>query len=206
MLFESSVILTIWRHIDDLADGNHVAVMHTDVLPNYKATEAWKTVNSIINESPYTPVGLSVPVNNGKMIYDGGLFTPANDPMQGHLFDGKYYVWDLLKAADEKAFAWANKHQPQLIYTHQFACSINVFKELGNRLFPVVADLRLREVGLWTPHVFERLIAIYLAMIAAEHNVKHVLTNVLDHKSSSAPTGPGQHKLYGVRPFRYFKV
>src|SRR4051812_25431073 len=82
------------------------------------------------------------------------------------------------------------------------ACSRKTFDELGSRLYAVAHRLRLQDAGFWTPHMFERFIALYLAKIGGPP----VLSTCFWHYSSSGAFGPGELSLYGPRPRRYYRL
>ena len=60
-LFETSVILTVWEHADQLIGDNNVAIIHSDIKPNYKPSEIWSNIEKWIEEDPSRSVGLTVP-------------------------------------------------------------------------------------------------------------------------------------------------
>ena len=202
-LFETSVILTIWEHADQLIDDDCVAIMHTDIELHSDVDETWE---KIIQGASKSSIGLTAPIRfrgiwNDWLIPDDALCTPADDPFYRHAFDNKIHVWDYIKKYDRDIFDFAMDTQPRLIYSHQFACSRSMFDILGSRLYKVASKLRLRDVGFWTPHMFERLIALYLA----QHD-EVVLTTAFWHHASSGISGPGEQNLYGPRPFRYYRI
>lgn len=203
-LFETSVILTIWEHADVLIGDDHVAIMHSDVDIHFKPSETWKRLNDELDTNLNSSIALTIPVAyNGLwddwLIPEDTHLIPKYDPYMIHCFDNEIYVWDIIRKYDPDIYDWAMDTQPKMIYSHQFACTRDTFDYLGNKLYDVVNRLRLTDVGFWTPHVFERLIALYLA-----HRGKPVLTTAFLHYQSSGVYGPGDHSLYGPRPVRYY--
>lgn len=206
VLFETSVILTIWEHADQLIKDDHVAIIHTDITQNHKPSTIWRRVYGWLNSNPDRPIGLTIPTNlaytfDGLVIPSDFKLTPSTDPMHTFPFDNDVHVWEYIRKYDNEAYEWAMDTDPQLIYSHQFACSRAVFDYLGNKLYNVANRLRLQDCGFWTPHMFERLIAIYLAQ-------KHPpqLTTAFLHHSSSGPSGPGSQTLYGPRGMKFYKL
>ncbi len=207
VLFETSVILTIWEHADQLIGGDDVAIIHSDIALHFKPAETWKQINKWIRENPKRSVGLTVPSSYSHawedwLIPKSALFVPKFDPMKLHSFDNGIFVWDYIKTYDPDIYQWAMDTQPRLIYSHQFACSRATFDYLGAKLFEVVHRLRLQDTGFWIPHMFERLIALYLARYGGDP----ILSTCFWHYSSSGVFGPGELNLYGPRPRRYYRV
>tara|TARA_R110000868_G_scaffold150227_2_gene373226 strand:- start:3415 stop:4293 length:879 start_codon:yes stop_codon:yes gene_type:complete len=203
-LFETSMILTVWEHANELIGNNHVAIIHSDVELHFKASETWKKINKALDDNPTSSIALTIPVAyrglwDDWLVPDSAMFIPNNDPYKIHCFDNKIHVWDLIKEYDAEIHDWAFDTQPKMIYSHQFACSRETFEYLGNRLYNIASKLRLRDIGFWTPHMFERLIALYLA-----HYGEPVLTTAFFHYQSSGVYGPGDHNLYGPRPLRFY--
>lgn len=206
-LFETSVILTVWEHADEIIGRNHIAFIHSDIIPNYKATDIWSNINSIINEKEKTAIGLAMPVHlqgiiDEFTITDTKRFNAINDPMNIHSFDNEILVWDYIKKYDRDIYEYAFDINPVMIYSHQFACSRALFDILGNSLCSIVNKLRLSDIGLWTPHMFERLIALYLS----KYGSRIILTSAFWHYCSSSLRGPGELNLYGPRPFKYYRI
>jgi hypothetical protein len=206
-LFETSVILTVWEHADDLIGQNDVAIIHSDINLHFKAAETWKKVAGWLKEKPGRAVGLTAP-SSAQGLWDDWLipesvpYRPEFDPMKLHSFDHGIRVWDYIKTYDQDIYEWAMDEQPRLVYSHQFACSRKTFDELGHRLYTIAQKLRLRDIGFWTPHMFERLIALYLAKTGGPP----VLSTCFWHYSSSGAFGPGELSLYGPRPRRYYRL
>ena len=202
-LFETSVILTIWEHISQLTKAHYVAVLHSDITMHRSGKDAtlltWHTVNNMLDNG--VPLGLTV--HQGLA---GGLrntiapvrldYRPSNDPMFLNRFDNNISIWECIKKADQDLYDWALSTQPLMIYAHQFCCSISHFMQLGERLKAVASNMRLSDIGLWTPHVFERLVALNLARIG---NGSNLCAAFLHHQSSA-------HDLYGCRGFRYYNT
>lgn len=88
-----------------------------------------------------------------------------------------------------------------MIYSHQFCVDFDTFENLGHQLYKIIMPMRLEQCGLWTAHVFERIIAIRLAMMN-----KPILTSMFSHLSSSGPKGIGSLTLYGPRSYKYFRM
>lgn len=206
-LFETSVLLTVWEHADVLIGDNHVALLHTDIKHHTKPRDTWKYLNNLINQNADRPVGLTVNIayksvwKQMEVPESVKIFTPKYDPMCLHPFDNNIRVWDFIKKYDIDLYEWAFDVNPRLIYSHQFLTSRKNFDILGNKLSSIVNKLRLSDVGLWTPHVFERLIALYLAKID-----NPILTTAFLHYSSSGIHGPGSFTLYGPRAIKYYKI
>jgi hypothetical protein len=203
-LFETSVILTVWEHADELIGDNHVAIIHSDIELHFKASETWRKIHKVLDSDPTSSLALTVPVTfqgvwDDWLVPDDSPLIPKYDPYKIHCFDNGIFVWDLIKEYDPDIHEWAFDTQPQMIYSHQFACSRETFTYLGNKLYNVASRLRFRDVGFWTPHMFERLIALYLARYGPP-----VLTTAFWHYQSSGVFGPGDHSLYGPRPLRFY--
>lgn len=203
-LFESSVILTIWEHANELIGGDNVAIMHSDIEPHFKASEIWPTIDNSLNTNPDSSIALTIPVSYGGLWEDWLVpgdthLIPKYDPYMVHCFDNEIFVWEIIKRYDPEIFEWAMDVQPNMIYSHQFACSRATFDYLGNKLHNIISRLRLTDIGFSTPHVFERLIALYLAKRGTP-----ILTTAFLHYQSSGVYGPGDHSLYGPRPVRYY--
>lgn len=205
-LFETSVILTVWEHANELIGDDHVAIMHTDLVMHYKSRDTWTKLQKSLETSPNSPIGLTVSSSyqglwEDWLVPETAPFTPKFDPMRLHAFDNGVYVWDFIKKYDNDIYEWAMDTNPRLIYSHQFACTRFVFDKLGNKLCNVVNRLRLSDIGFWTPHMFERLIALYLAKFG-----NPILTTAFWHYSSSGSFGPGDFSLYGPRALKYYRV
>lgn len=205
-LFETSVILTIWEHADQIIGDNNVAILHSDIELHFKASETWKRIEKTLEKDPTCSLALTVPVGyrgiwDDWLIPDDAPLIPDYDPMKVHCFDNGIHVWDLIKEYDYDIHEWAFDTQPKMIYSHQFACTRKTFDYLGNKLYGVAHRLRLQDMGFWTPHMFERLIALYLA-----RHGNPILTTAFWHYQSSGAYGPGDMALYGPRPLRYYKV
>jgi len=203
-LFETSVILTVWEHANELIGDNHVAIIHSDIRPHFKAAETWKRINKSLDKNPRSSLALTVPAGyeglwNDWLVPEDSWLFPDQDPYRIHCFDNGIFVWDLIKEYDADLHDWAFDTQPQMIYSHQFACSRETFDYLGNKLYSLVNKLRLRDIGFWTPHMFERMIALYLAKYGPP-----ILTTAFWHYQSSGVYGSGDHSLYGPRPLRYY--
>lgn len=205
-LFETSVILTVWEHAEQLIGNDHVAIMHTDVIPHFKSGETWKKLHKSLTLEPERPIGITVSAAYQGMwdewsVPETAPFIPSADPMHIHAFDNGLFVWNFIKKYDQDIYDWAMDVNPKLIYSHQFACTRAIFDYLGNKLYEIANKLRLSDVGFWTPHVFERLIALYLAKYG-----KPILTTAFWHYSSSGSSGPGAFNLYGPRALKYYRI
>lgn len=205
-LFETSVILTVWEHADQLVGNNNVAIIHSDIKPNFNPSEIWFNVERWIDEIKERPVGLVIPASytnrfDGWVLPEDFPMTSRYDPMLLHVFDNNIHVWNFIKEYDYDIYEYAMDVNPKMIYTHQFACSRGVFDILGNKLYNVASRMRLRDCGLWTPHVFERLIGLYLAK---SHDP--ILSACFSHFASSCSFGPGECSLYGPRALRFYKT
>lgn len=205
-LFESSIILTVWEHADQLIGDNHVCFLHTDIIPHFKAPTIWKKVAKHLDDNPNSSMAMTAPNSyqglwDNWIVKDSGYLIPKNDPYKIHCFDNGILIWDIIKEYDPDIHEWAFDTQPMMIYGHQFACTRGTLDYLGGKLSDITNRLKLRDIGFWTPHVFERLIALYLA-----YKGEPVLTTAFWHYQSSGIYGPGEHSLYGPRPVRYYKI
>ena len=203
-LFETSVILTLWEHADELIGNDNIAVLHSDITINGTAGKVWGRLDGMLEDNPNEPVALTIPNTfaglwNDWMVSDNHMLKPKYDPYKIHCFDNGIFVWDLIKKYDSDLYEFAFDEQPDMIYAHQFACSKAVFEDLGSNLYKIVRSLRLRDIGFWTPHMFERMIALYLAKQGSPR-----LTTAFLHYQSSGVYGPGDHSLYGPRPLKYY--
>lgn len=206
-LFETSVILTVWEHYDELIGDNDITIMHSDITLHYDPHIIWSNIKLWLSTNRNRAIGITASTNfttiwKDNLVPDTSHFIPKNDPMLLHDFDCGVSVWDYLKKCDYDIYEWAMDTQPRLIYSHQFCCSKDTYNKLGILLYKVVSKLRFGDVGLWTPHVFERLIALYLAKIGGDP----ILSTCFWHHSSSGAVGPGTLSLYGPRPRKYYKV
>lgn len=203
ILFESSVILTVWEHADDIIGKNDVAFMHTDIVPNISLPNVWEGLSKLVADG--NTVGITMPSSHtglyNELVVNASQYVPKNDPYMLHEFDNNINVWEFIKKYDRDIYDWSMDTQPILIYSHQFMCSRAAFDKLGYRLYEMVQQLNLGDCGLWTPHMFERLIALYLAR---ENNP--IVTSAFWHNASSGIVGPGEQCLYGPRPFRYYRI
>ncbi len=207
VLFETSVILTIWEHADELIGDDNVAILHSDIMPHFKPAETWKRINRWLKQNEKRAVGLTATsaatnVWNDWLIPKEVPYIPKFDPMALHSFDNGIHVWDYIKIYDSDIYQWAMDTQPRLIYSHQFACTRKTFDHLGHKLYNIAHKLRLQDAGFWTPHMFERLIGLYLARYGGEP----VLSTCFWHVSSSGANGPGELSLYGPRPRRFYRL
>lgn len=205
-LFETSVILTVWEHADQLIGNNHVAILHTDIVPSLPTKQIWGNVLNSINNNHDNVIGMTMPQHYNGMIddwivQDNIRLNAKNDPMLLTAFDNNIHVWEFIKRYDYDTYQWCMDTDPRMIYSHQFACSRKIFDKLGSLLINIVNKLRLSDIGLWTPHMFERLIALYLAKIG-----NPIITRSFWHFSSSGAFGPGHHNLYGPRGRKYYNI
>jgi len=203
ILFETSVILTVWEHADELIGNDNVAFLHTDTRMKYNPAFTWKRIGSILKHDPNKSIGLTVNAvtSSDFILNDRECLTPKNDPMFLCQFGVGIRVWDYIKEYDPEIYEWAMDVQPTLICAHQFACTRSTLDYLGPKLYEVARKLRLRDTGLWTPHMFERLIALYLAKRG-----DIVCTSAFLHHASSGVTGPGEQTLYGPKGYKFFKI
>jgi hypothetical protein len=207
ILFETSVIMTIWEHADELIGTDNVAIIHSDINLHFKPGETWRKVVGWLKEVPGRALGLTAPASHINiwddwLIPQQALFVPKCDPMKLHSFDHGIHVWDQIKNYDADIYDWAMAEQPRLVYSHQFVCNRATFDALGQQLYRIAHRVRLQDSGFWTPHVFERLIALYLAKIGGPP----LLTTCFWHYSSSGAFGPGDLSLYGPRPRKYYRL
>jgi hypothetical protein len=206
-LFETSVILTIWEHADEMIGDGNIAVLHSDVTPHFDAGTTWSQINSWIDEHPTRSIGLVVP-DYYSSTYEDWLIPESNplnidhDPMWLHAFDNNIFVWDFIKKYDFDIYQFALDTKPRMIYSHQFACSRAVFDNLGFRLYEIAHKIRLQDVGFWTAHMFERLIGLYLAKI----NPNPLITTAFWHHCSSKSGNLESMNLYGPRALKHYKI
>jgi len=206
-LFETSVILTVWEHADALIGDNDVAIIHSDIEMHFNPGETWKKIDGWLRENPKRSVGLTAPSSaigfwDGWEIPEEYPVTPDQDPFMRHCFDNKIHVWDFIKQYDRDLWDFAMDEKPDMIYSHQFACTRATFDQLGNKLYDIAHRLRLGDIGFWTPHMFERIIALFLAKYGGEP----VLSTAFWHHASSAVAGPGELSLYGPRALKFYQV
>ncbi len=195
--FETSVLLTVWRHAAELIRTSHVAFLHSDVTQR----EPW--VETLASADQRSAIGLTIPwhADPRGVAVDSDRYRYRRDPMLLHSFDAQMRVWDEVRRLDRDAWEYAEAENPPLVYSHQFLCPTPTFLNLAAYLYKHASRLRFHECGLWTPHVFERLLALWLA----RHTTTKLTAAFLHHGSSSA-TGPGEHGLYGPRPLRYLQL
>lgn len=200
VLFESSAILTVWEHSESLFIPGPVIISHTDVTPMFDFSE----FERILPNGRFS-IGTTIPSYIIEK-YDELMIDPTNfsfrlDPWHIAQFDGYLDVWDLIEKLDPVAAEWALDNDPYMIYSHQFCVDRETFENLGSQLYDIVMPIRLEQCGLWTAHVFERIIAIRLAMMNTP-----ILTSMFSHLSSSGPKGPGSLTLYGPRAYKHFRM
>ena len=205
ILFETSVILTVWEHADRLIGDDHVAFLHSDVEQS-KDRQIWETVHDAIDDKLDRAIGLTAPSAFRGLWRDGHIpdsipLSPEHDPMLTHQFDHGVGVWDFIRKYDYPLFEWAMASQPRIVYAHQFALSRRAFDVLGSHLYSIVNKLRLQDTGLWTPHMFERIIGLSLV----RHGGPALHLSGFWHNQSSGRPVAGGHGLYGPRPFRYYR-
>lgn len=202
ILFETSCILTAWEHMDDMFDDSPIMVLHTDIMSKFKFSDTL----DYLEQFDTFACGLTVPSyhadkHDSLIIQDTVNYKCSVDPWRLMHFDGIIDIWELIKIIDPEAWEFGINTDPVMIYSHQFAASRDVFDRLGYKLCQLVTQLKLGQCGLWTPHVFERIIALRLAM---ECDPK--LLASFSHNSSSGPIGLGALTLYGPRPYKYLKL
>lgn len=206
VLFETSVILTCWEHADQLFGDDNVAILHTDLSPHIKAPKIWNYVNQTLESEPDASIALTMPTAymgqfDGMEVPDDFPLVAKNDPLLIHAFDHNVHVWDYIKKYDPDIYEFAMDENPRMIYSHQFACTRKTFDYLGQNLHNVASRMTLNDSGLWSPHIFERLLALYLAK-----NGRPIITAAFWHHASSGSLGPGELNLYGVRGFKFYKL
>ena len=197
VLFESSVILTSWKHKEQLFNADFCGFIHDDIEP----TEYFSDAVDIIENGPKvnasygitTPAGIDVGCVD---FTDDDYFKSDNDPWRSMSFDFENNIWDLIKRYDADSYRIATKNIP-MIYGHQFICTNDVFDKVCSDLNDVLGRITLSEVGLWIPHIFERILAIKLYKYGTD-NFK--LLNMYSHNLSS---GKGGNKLYGVKEYKF---
>jgi hypothetical protein len=204
-IFESSVILTIWEHMKYLCKGSHIGIVHTDIIPFYKKAELWTKIKSEL-ASPRCTLGISFPMEYSEAqvgvweLKNEYVLRPSVDPMLHNRFDPERSIWDIIKRIDPKIYHFAISKDPTMLYSHMFFTSIDNFNKLGFKLKNALEKLSAIELGLWTPHLFERLVGLYLSEIS---DVKNVCA--FKHFAGSSPLKPSTFALYGTRNFKYFK-
>lgn len=203
ILFETSCILTLWEHADHLFDDSPVMILHTDITPMFRVADV---LDFLDEQTGDYAVGLTIPSYNADqydqlLIEDTDKFRASVDPWKSQHFDGIVDIWELVRIIDPDAWEFAMDTDPVMIYSHQFVATKKVFYELGYHLCQTVTQLKLGQCGLWSPHVFERIIAIRLAMLA-----RPILLAAFSHQSSSGPKGDGALTLYGPRAYKYLKL
>ena len=184
ILFETSVILTVWEHYDELIGDDSIAILHSDITPRYDSSILWSKLENWLGDNSNRAIGLTVNRNLeqfvvGDQLSNSSFYIPQNDPMHKHDFDCSISVWDYVKDLDYQIYCWAMDTQPLLIYSHQFCCSKKTFNILGAKLMDAVNRLKFGDCGLWTPHVFERLIALYLAYIGGPYFIDMFLASFI---------------------------
>lgn len=204
-VFESSVILTIWEHVETLCKGTHIGFVHTDIMPFYKKEELWSRIESELT-IPECTLGISFPTNCTESqtgvweLKDNFVLRPSKDPMLHNRFDPEKSIWDVIKRVDPNIYEFALSKDPPMLYSHMFITSMKNFGKLGFKLKNVLERLSAIELGLWTPHLFERLVGLYLTEIS---DVKNVCA--FEHLAGSSPLKPSTFALYGTRNYKYFK-
>lgn len=203
ILFETSVLLTVAEHLDEICTTDYIGFIHTDIELHLPPVATWGSISKLLLE------GNSVGISTGEGyraamegIFDNPLELTANrDPLIKTPFEPGIMVWDIIKTYDPGIAEWADSNNPLMIYGHQFCCHREVFRAAASRMLQIVSQLRLCDIGIWTPHVCERLWALYLANIGSTK-----LVNAFWHKQASGHSGPGEYNLYGPRGFTYFKL
>lgn len=204
-IFESSVILTIWEHVENICKGSHIGFLHTDVKPFYKIKELWPKIKIELDAAKCT-LGVSFPMNYAEAqagiweLNNDFVLKPSVDPMLHNRFDPEKSIWDVIKRIDPKIYDFALSENPTMLYSHMFFTSITNFKKLGFKLKNVLEKLSAIELGLWTPHLFERLVGLYLSEMSEVKNVC-----AFEHIAGSSPLKPSSIALYGTRNYKYFK-
>lgn len=200
ILFETSCILTIWEHLDDIAPEGPISFLHTDINPLHNVIN---TVDLLLGKKSFV-CGLVIPEHHDKheslIIDDVDFYRYSSDPWNIARFDGIVDILDLIRIVDKQSWEFANDTNPVMIYGHQFAVSRDIFNKVAMDVANIVMKLRLSQCGLWTPHVFERIWAIRFAM---ESNP--ILLSSFSHKLSSG-SRESDTQYYGFRRFKYYKT
>lgn len=205
-IFESSVILTIWEHIESISKGDYVGFLHTDIMPNTAHKKLWPKIFKSLDKDK-TSLGVSYPIDFDKRILnnweldDDLVLRPSVDPMMRNWFDLEHSIWQIIRRLDPSIYEFAISKNPDMIYSHMFITSRKNFNILGSKLRRILDKLKAGELGLWTPHLFERLVGLYLAEISTVKNVC-----AFKHYAGSSPLKPGSYSLYGTMAYRYFKT
>ena len=205
-IFESSIILTVWEHIETLCKGNYIGFLHTDIKPFFNIKVLWKNLLDDL-ACGTTSLGVSFPSEYESaqqsewLLKEEYILRPSIDPMFHNRFDLEKSIWDIIKRIDADIYEFAMSKNPDMIYSHMFMTSMNTFDKLGMRLRHALEKLSAAELGLWTPHLFERLVGLYLANIS---NVKNVCA--FTHYAGSSPLKPSAFALYGSRAYKHYKT
>jgi hypothetical protein len=201
ILFETSCILSVWEHLPEMFPTGNIAFLHTDVIRRFNFLE-------ILNRMPGNDefaFGLTIPESHTEFVKSFEIENEDNyryslDPWHASKFDGVVDILELLRIIDAESWEFANDTNPIMIYGHQFAVSRRIFEEVAYEIAGIVNNLRLGQCGIWTPHVFERIWAIRLAM-----KVRPTLFSPLIHKLNSGST-KSSNQNYGIRSFKYLKM
>lgn len=200
ILFETSCILSVWEHVDEMLIDGPIAFLHTDIIPQHNIIDVIEFISNIESFA----CGLVIPehhdVGDSLQINNTDFYRYSMDPWHITKFDGIVDIIDLLRIVDSEAWEFANDTNPIMIYGHQFAVSRNIFNKVSLDIANIVSRMRIGQCGLWTPHVFERIWAIRFAM-----EIEPILLSAFSHKlSSGSRESDTQH--YGIRPFKYMRT
>lgn len=205
-IFESSIILTVWEHLEALCKGSHIGFLHTDIKPFYKKNELWNNIKRDLKD-PQVTLGISFPLEYENAQFNtwdlDGRFVlkPSVDPMLHNRFDLEKSIWDVIRRIDPSIYDFAMSSDPPMIYSHMFITTLRTFQSLGARLRNALEKLSAAELGLWTPHLFERLVGIYLSHLSVVKNVC-----AFKHYAGSSPLKPSSFSLYGSRSYKHYKT
>lgn len=205
-IFESSIILTIWEHFREICNNEYIGFLHTDIKPRLEPKKLWPKILSELNDKKTTlgvafPLEFSAAHHNAWHLIDNYVLRPSTDPMYLHRFDLEKSLWDIIKKVDNDIFEFAMENNPPMIYSHMFITSLDIFDKLGSLLRNALEKLAAAELGLWAPHLFERLIGLYCSKLSVVKNVC-----AFEHYAGSSPSKPSAFALYGTRAYKYFKT
>jgi len=199
ILFETSCILSVWEHANEIFQDGPVVILHTDIIPRFPFS---KTIDYLSGLDSFA-CGLTIPEHHhSDTLVVGNVddYRASLDPWRTGRFDGLVDIWDLIRTVDKQAWEFAHDHDPVMIYGHQFAVSRDIFDKVAKDIANIVLKLRLGQCGLWTPHVFERLWAIRFAM-----QTDPMLLSSFAHKLSSG-SGDSDLQLYGHKSYKFMKL
>lgn len=205
-IFESSIILTVWEHIENMSDNEYIGFLHTDIEPYFTKHELWAKIIETLSPNNVS-LGVSFPeiyktIQNGEWdLKNDYVLRPSIDPLVLHKFDLERSIWDAIKRLDRPIYEFAMSKDPPMIYSHMFITTRKIFNKLGMRMRNMLDRLLASEMGLWTPHLFERLVGLYLSELSVVKNVA-----AFSHHAGSSPTKRGSFSLYGTAGYKYYKT